>query len=322
MVYNNCMRRQTKIRIIVLFGLIIYYLLSQYVSNVVAYAYAGIVLGITFVKYVNLKIKMYKISQKKAYNISNAFLSNKNTLTNGYCVVKYIRDEKIIVVDNPKSKNRTIMRAFTVDNTNCENVNVCWENICSMFDEFTYLDTLFSFIDRASGILNLIFLNPAGEDFEIDDIEEFISKPISYKKEAPQPQNNEKKSKIKVTPKGQPIIVDFDDIKQGSKEKTNFEDRKKARNLKDLERGKKIYVNYSDAQTISILPGINIVKAKKIVSYRDIHGLFKSKEDFIAISNVKEHFKKILPDMISIDKFNPSEDDDIPESYGRIVDYQ
>ena len=89
-----------------------------------------------------------------------------------------------------------------------------------------------------------------------------------------------------------------------------------------MSRGKKVYVNYDDALTISALPGINIVKAKKLVEYRNIHGFFKDKNDFVNVSEAKEHFHNKILGMISVIKYHPRNDEDnITSDFGRIVDY-
>ena len=81
----------------------------------------------------------------------------------------------------------------------------------------------------------------------------------------------------------------------------------------------KIDVNFATASEIAILPGINIVGAKKIVEYRDLNGLFKSADDFFAVANVKDHFVHKIRPMIVVGKpVQKFDDDDYSE--GRIVD--
>lgn len=315
MLYNKIMRRQTKIRLIVFAALIVYYLTGRFFSQDLANICATIILLITLVKYCELKIKMRNISSVHLYQSAKGLLSNKNTLKNNSCIVKYFKNDKIIVLDNPRSKNRALFRAFIVSKTNCMNVSSCWDEICSVFNEYTYFDTLYLMIDKGQGRINILFLNPPKGNFAADNIESFISEPI-ISGENPKPNTNSTKSSNEEEAK-------TDDIEaEKIKQKNVLLNRKKAKNLNDLENGKKVYVNYSDAQSISILPGINIVRAKKIVAYRDIHGLFSSKEDFIKISKVKEHFESIIYGMISLEKYNPAIDADVTEIYGRIVDYQ
>lgn len=314
MLYNKIMRRRTKIQLIVFIGLLVYFTMSKFFSSNLANILATVILGITFVKYCELKIKMHNISSDSFYKLSNSLWSNKNMLVNNYCVVKYIKNEKIIVVDNPRLKNRTVYRAFVVDKTNCMNISSCWANICSIYNEYAYLDTLFLSVDKGKGKFNIIYLDPPKNDFEADKIENFILKPLTETNK--KQETNDKKNSFK----GDAKIGDI--VKQKNKFKSTLLNRSKAESLNDLEKGKKIYVNYSDAQDISLLPGVNIVKAKNIVAYRDVHGLFKSKEDFIKISNVKEHFESIIYGMISLEKYDPAIDEDIPETYGRIVDCQ
>ena len=83
---------------------------------------------------------------------------------------------------------------------------------------------------------------------------------------------------------------------------------------------KQIDVNNATASEISILPGINIVMAKKIVEFRDTNGLFKNEEDFFKVANVKEHFIPKIKAMIKFgNKPTPKNDDDNDE--GRIIDF-
>ncbi|MBD5403361.1 helix-hairpin-helix domain-containing protein [bacterium] len=81
----------------------------------------------------------------------------------------------------------------------------------------------------------------------------------------------------------------------------------------------KIDINTADAAAISILPGINIVGAKKIVEYRDLNGLFKNVDDFIKVSGVKEHFIEKIKTMVFAGKPEVKQNND--EDYGRIVDF-
>lgn len=84
---------------------------------------------------------------------------------------------------------------------------------------------------------------------------------------------------------------------------------------------KKMNINAVEASEIAILPGVNIVMAKKIIEYRNTNGLFKTVDDFINTLNVKEHFIPKIREMIYAGESiatNKSEDND---DYGRIVDF-
>ena len=81
----------------------------------------------------------------------------------------------------------------------------------------------------------------------------------------------------------------------------------------------KIDVNTAVAGELAILPGINIVGAKKIVEYRDINGIFSSEEEFLKATNIKEHFVPKIRSMIIIGKpVEKTDDEDFDQ--GRIID--
>lgn len=82
----------------------------------------------------------------------------------------------------------------------------------------------------------------------------------------------------------------------------------------------KIDVNFATASEIAILPGINIVGAKKIVEYRDLNGLYKTEEDFFKVADVKDHFVAKIRAMIVLGE--PKEENDEDEfDQGRIIDF-
>lgn len=75
---------------------------------------------------------------------------------------------------------------------------------------------------------------------------------------------------------------------------------------------KVIDINNADENEISTLPGLNIVTAKKIIRYRDLHGGFQTKKEFYAVAKIKERYlerieSKIIllePDMSLINYSN------------------
>ena len=266
--------------------------------------------GILLIILAGISLKLFIKKAKREYLILNGIKSvpkelvfNNNTLTNNHCIVRYFQNKKIIVMDNPTSKERTTLRAFVVDMTNHENVPACWNAICSVYDEYTYLDTLLSFIDKSSGRLNIMFLNREESKFAVEGMEEFLPKPEIKTPPLSKVQNKKLVQKTEEnTQKGQ-IIVDFNELQQQNiKTPVKNNDSQNVVNMQDLSDSDKIDVNLANAQTISELPGINIVIAKKIVEYRNLNGFFKNKEDFINISEVKEHFKAKILSMITVEK--------------------
>ena len=82
------------------------------------------------------------------------------------------------------------------------------------------------------------------------------------------------------------------------------------------ENNEKININLADEETLSKLPGISVIIAKKLIKYRDLHGGFKDKEDFYNHAKIKPHFKKQIDDFIFLES-NEKQDDDFEE---RIID--
>lgn len=73
------------------------------------------------------------------------FISGQNTLCNDNCMVKYTPNEKIVVTDNINCKHDQY--AFTVTRYDVKNINKCWNDICRLFDEYTYLKMLANYFD-------------------------------------------------------------------------------------------------------------------------------------------------------------------------------
>jgi competence protein ComEA len=83
----------------------------------------------------------------------------------------------------------------------------------------------------------------------------------------------------------------------------------------------KLNVNAVEATELALLPGVNIIMAKKIIEYRNKNGDFKSVDEFLSVANVKEHFVPKIRQMVEIGKsknYDPSSDD---YEQGRIVDF-
>lgn len=314
------MTKRAKTYLLILIVTICYFVLSKIVSYKFASLLTLIFFAIIILKSILFRIKVARIS-KGVNSVSKDLVYNNNTLTNSYCVVRYIKNEKIIVIDNPKHKDRPILRAFIIDKKIEDNIESCWNDICSMYDTYTYFDSLLSYIDKSSKKVAIIFLDSNEKLKLVSELTDFLPKDEKNKPVIVKPKSNIIKSSLET--KGAPIVVNFSDLKVHEvKIPKEVGNPQNVTNLKDLKRGKKIYINYADADTISILPGINIVRAKKIVAHRNIHGMYKTKEDFISVSGVKEHFIKKILEMISLEKYDPELVDDGTANYARIVDYQ
>ena len=270
------------------------------IGKIFSVGYANIFLTLAFtvmlLRFLYIKFKIARLKYNYISTVPEKLVYNSNTLINDYCIARFFPDEKIVVIDNPKSKEYSLLRTFTIDKKFFPDLLDTWNDICSFFNDYTYLDALFSFVDKSYKILNIKFIDRTDSDFEIEGMSDFIKKADTPK--PPPVKKVENQPKIKA---GE--VVDFSDLKKIEiKLSTSEENTSEIVDLKDLIHGEKIYINYDNAYSISLLPGINIVKAKKIVAYRNINGLFKTKQDFIQIAGAKEHFTSKILDMISLDK--------------------
>ncbi len=291
-----------KIKALIIPSLLLFLLLATKLPFAIAGCFLLIIFaGISFNLFIKKAKREYILTGIRS--VPKELVFNNNTLSNKHCIVRYFPRNKIVVMDNPASKRNQTLRAFIVDKTNHENVDNCWIEICSVYEEYTYLDTLFSFIDKASGRLNMMFLSTNDSNFKIEGMEEFM--PEKKSKSVPTPKVNNEKHANKIvqnTVQGQ-IVVDFNDLrKQKIITSENKDSSKDVVDMQDLSGSDKIDINLANAQTISELPGINIIMAKKIVEYRNLNGFFKNKEDFLNISEVKSHFRNKISAMITVEK--------------------
>lgn len=169
--------------------------------------------------------------------------------------------------------------------------------------------------------------NNEGSDFvnvdELSEAKEENHHNSNYKQNYVNINDIKKQEEYVSTESAQEEFVDIDSMKKinGYKEKT-FRGQNAVK-MGDLvnEGSTKVNVNGAEAAEISLLPGINIVKAKKIVEYRNLNGDFKSVDEFIAVANVKEHFIPKIKEMVEVgfsQNYDPSAND---YEEGRIVDF-
>ena len=257
--------------------------------------------------------------ENKKINLPKEFVKDKNTLGNIHCVAKYFPTQnKIVVMDHPDSRVKTELRKFEVSKENVANVAKVWNDICSVFDEYTFFDTLFSYVDKNSGILKLIFIHRGQREAKC---EENISRDFK----APEPVYNAEA--LVLSEYGDPLInIENLDKKESSEPAVSINNSEYTEfiEMNDILKPEdgKIDVNISNAEKLSELPGINIVKAKKIVEYRDKNGFFKTKEDFYKTAGVKDHFISQIAALITVDKSSKAIVDDPRKRFNneRIVD--
>ncbi len=261
---------------------------------------------------------LYKGSVKY---VPKRFVFNQYTITNEHCTVKYTPDEKIIVTDNIATNKRRDLRTFTLSKTDKVNINKCWNQVCKIFDSFVSLDSLVSFFSYETTVdvktIKLKEEPKVQEEIKIDTTNsgpKFVEmgniRPDTYA------------AGTNVANKDSGDFINLDNIQEAKKVvEREIEAPEFVEMGQILTSGsKKIDVNNSSASEISILPGINIVMAKKIVEYRETNGLFKSEEDFIHAANVKEHFIPKIKSMIVIGLApQPKKEEEIDQ--GRIIDF-
>lgn len=252
--------------------------------------------------------------------VSKRFVFNQNTIRNEHCTVKYTPDVKIVIMENISNRKKET-RTFTIKKEDRVNVNKCWNEVCKIFDSFINIDSLASFLSYYTQI-NIITIPSTVEkttnknDIKIDAtnvgpkfVEMNAIQPDTYSKGLEQQRAFDEK------------FVNIDNINHAQKSKEREETAPVFIDMSEaLDKGpNKIDINNDGADEIAILPGINIVMAKKIVEYRAANGLFKNADDFIKIANVKEHFIQKIKSMIIVGKpkkIDNGGDDD----QGRVVD--
>jgi len=106
---------------------------------------------------------------------------------------------------------------------------------------------------------------------------------------------------------------------EGSEDSSGTQVIQQPQELENTADSEIIDINSASAQEISALPGLNLIMAKKAVSYRNKNGEFKSNDEFLNVTGVKDFFKPIISRMIVIKSASKPQAADIGES-GRIVD--
>ncbi len=248
--------------------------------------------------------------------VSKKFVKDKYTLINQNCLVKYVPNEKIMVFENLTKSQRREKRTFSLYKYNGVNVAECWNDVCEIFDEYIYFDTLVSFFSHKATVN--VKLIPTDESRNTQRLNDSVkqqnpnknTESISLNEIKPDEfgSNDVEKLEPKPVEKVQksaptPDLINMDQILQNVSAKVN--------------------VNFADAAEIALLPGINIVAAKKIVEYRDTNGLFKSFDEFFNESGLKDHFKDKIRSLVVVSDKQPSspKKDDGDDYSGRIVDF-
>lgn len=295
---------------------VIYAALMIFVSEQTANFILALVLVLCPIFYVLRFIFRDKFYDASSRMTPKKFVENKYTLVNTHCIVRYVPNEKIMVFDNFSKSQRREKRTFSLYKYNGVNVAQCWNDVCKIFDEYIYFDTLVSFFSHKATVnVKLISTDENNNSQRLDD---------SVKQQNPNA-NTESISLGEIKP---------DEFGSNDSEKIEskpVEETKISTPTSDLismdqllhNVSAKINVNFADAAEIAMLPGINIVAAKKIVEYRDANGLFKSFDEFFNESGLKDHFKDKIRSLVVVSDKRPSspKKDDGDDCSGRIVDF-
>lgn len=274
--------------------------------------------------YIIYTIIMDNVYKNSSQYVPKMYVLDKYSLTNDHCTVRYTPDDQIVVTDNINRTTRRDIRTFTISKTqNKVNVNKLWNSVCKVFDGFVSLDSLVCFFNYDTTVnVKTIKLKEGPKTSSQENIT------IDTSKNGPKfvDMNNVRPDTFaegtSVANKGMENFVNMDNIQEAPKTIERKIDAPTFVEMGEVlsNESKQIDVNNATASEIAILPGINIVMAKKIVEYRDTNGLFKNADDFLRIANVKEHFFPKIKPMI---KFgappSPKNDDDNDE--GRIIDF-
>ena len=262
----------------------------------------------------------YKSSIK---NVRISHVKGQNTIANAHCTIKYEPDKKIIVMENIARQNQK--RMFTLQKKEgYKKINKGWSEVCRVFDDYTTFQSLLLLLDVPERLVIYLESKPKSQEpqprqVNIDNSnigpkfvemgavvpDKFGNNPETHNKNKDTDNviylNSIKKAKPVVEQKqDEPDFVEMNDVLSST--------------------SKKIDVNNVEASELSILPGINIVQAKKLIEYRNTNGLFKSVEDFISVANVKPHFASQIKSMIVA---NTPQTNNIDEdnNEGRIIDF-
>ena len=261
---------------------------------------------------------LFFVFQKQLYQFSINFTPveyrlGQNALRNQNCMVQYFPNEKLIVMDN-LGDNTIGKRTFTVKKATVD-VDKYWFKICRIFNKYATLDSLAAFCRRGTPV-DIITLSPAKKVQEAAPKKKVVDSSLYNKiPEANRPQ-------VKM-----PEIASFNELSQ-PQHVTKAEDEATYNedflNLSDImqQSTAKININTATASEISVLPGINIAIAKRVVEYRDLNGGFKSIDEFLQVAEVKEHFIPKIKEMIAIDGASQNNNSAIEkQNEGRLLDW-
>lgn len=248
-----------------------------------------LVAGILLVGYVVFIVFLLDFCYAK-YGVKFAnkqFAINENTLRNDFCTIILTPGKQIVIMENDYNVNNE-KRMFNIPRKDMK-INKTWFRICKIFNDETNLDNLAAFFSIDMNVNIVIF----------------------DRKEVVQHDNNISKKKI-------------NHIKEDIDKPINVSESVNSDNMacvSSVDISDKINVNSADADTLALLPGINIIAAKKLIEYRNLNGLFQSEDEFIKAAGVKTHFIDKVKSMIILEQPQQNIEPDTSVDNGRIVDF-
>ncbi len=278
--YGYISRRRYHSPILIIIA-VIYIILknSEQQANLFLVVCVAIILPLAIILYSIFKDRFYELSINLA---KKNFVIAENTLCNSSCMVKFIPGKSIVVTDNIAERNQY---TFTVYNYQVKNLNKCWNDICKIFDDYTYLKMLASYFENfylIDGKINLVLLK-------------------SYT-----PPLNENKNNNKV----------INNQNTGTQNSANNTTQTNSH----IDTAGLIDINNASADQIAQLPGLNLIMAKKIVDYRNKHGEFTDVDQFYIAGGIKDYFKSKISSLVVINKSFKTQSKN-NDNDGRIVDF-
>ena len=270
--------------------------------------FAIILSGILLAAFFMFKEKIYTLS---IYIVPARYHAGINAIKNESCTVNYYPGDKLLVADNT-AKNECNKRYFIIKNNS---IGKIWYNICRDFNRYSTLGSLAEFCRTYTAVDILVEKDETKPKKKVIDRTE-------YKK--PEPVNKIKQQQKQQT-KG-PEIVEFSSLQTTNKAQATTKEEEMVGLEEFLTMGEimqksaqKVNINTATAGELTVLNGINIAIAKKLVEHRNLNGDFKSIDEFIELAGVGEHFIPQIKNLAVLSD-KPHTPDDAPNE-GRLLDW-
>lgn len=303
--------------IIVILAYVVLRFLSPSIAN---FALALLLVGL--IPYFICRLIFMNTFYKNSINMVNKrYVGGENTLKNGHCTIVFAPDKTITVMENMTVIGRT-KRIFTLTKSQM-NVNKAWYRICRIFDEYTAIDMLKEFFDSEANIV-MMSLEVKPQHHEVQEEYNAKTNTDGFVEMGTINPDVFGADFGKQNKSGEGF-VSMDKLHEVAPEQKRVDKEPELAGLDDLmnKSSNKIDVNKAEAGELALLPGINIVTAKKIVEYRNLNGNFKNMDDFLKVCEAKEHFFPKIKEKILVQQ--PKSEPEVSgykyEDNGRIIDF-